>query len=40
MNWKDLLLNFLVVLVAILAYEKGIKPLLEPQKTKEAEKTA
>jgi hypothetical protein len=32
MNWKDLLLVFLVVLAAIIAHDKAIKPLLEPKK--------
>jgi hypothetical protein len=32
MNWKDLSLIFLVVVVAVLAYDKGIKPMLEPKK--------
>jgi hypothetical protein len=32
MNWKDLLLVFLVVVAASLAYDKGVKPLLEPKK--------
>lgn len=32
MNWKDLLLLFLVVLAALVAHEKGIKPILEPKK--------
>jgi hypothetical protein len=32
MNWKDLLLVFLVVLAAIIAHDKAIKPILEPKK--------
>jgi len=31
MNWKDLSLIFLVALVAILAYDAGLKPLLFPK---------
>lgn len=36
MNWKDLLLIFLVVLAAIVTHEQGIKPLLS--KKSESEK--
>lgn len=38
MNWKDLALIFLVVVAASVAYDKGIKALLEP-KAKASEAT-
>jgi hypothetical protein len=34
MNWKDLLLVFLVVLAAVIAHDKAIKPILEPKEAK------